>query len=317
MHGRGAILGAVELTLASAFLAGWEGPAPADRRSLDDGLRAALTRARQAWPSIAVDDTGFAGFLADRVAVDEDPVEALARLQVEALYLTCGCARGQPDALRVFDGELLAKAPAYLARMSPTRALIDEVQQLARERLLVGVGGAPPRIAQYTGRGSLEGFVRIAVVRLATDLFARERPRDAGVADDAADPAALLGPGHDAERRFLQGRYAGDFAAAFREALAGLPARDRNLLRFHYLERMTPARIGTMHGVHRTTVMRWLDAAGEALLAATRANLIARLGLSAAECDSLIELVKSRLDITLDALLRPAAGASAADDAEG
>ena len=29
----------MELGFASAFLAGWEGPAPADRRPLDDGLR--------------------------------------------------------------------------------------------------------------------------------------------------------------------------------------------------------------------------------------------------------------------------------------
>ena len=69
---------------------------------------------------------------------------------------------------------------------------------------------------------------------------------------------------------------------------------------------MTPARIGTMYAVHRTTVMRWLASAEEALLAATRANLTARLGLSSAECDSLIALVRSRLDLTFDSVLRPA-----------
>lgn len=308
---------AVDLPLATAFLAGWRGTAPADRAELDDVLRAAHDAGFAAWPSVKLDAARFAGFVAERVAADDDPVAAVARLDGAALYLTCGCAGGQVDALRAFDKAFLAKAPAYLARMAPPRAVIDEVQQLARERLLVGAGNAPPRIAQYTGRGSLEGFVRIAVVRIASDLLGRERGHEA-VAEPAADEAAaLLGPAHDEERRFLQTRYAGEFAGAFREALAARPARERNLLRFHYLERLTPARIGTLYNVHRTTVMRWLDAATEALLAATRANLIARLGLSASECDSLIELVKSRLDFTLDALLRPASESPAPPGAEG
>lgn len=298
------IIGSVHSTLATAFLAGWRGTAPADHAALDDVLRAAHDSGRAAWPGVKIDEARFATYLAERVAADEDPAAGAARLDGAALYLTCGCAAGQVDALRAFDRAFLAKAPAYLARMAPPRTVVDEVQQLARERLLVGAGTAPPRIAQYTGRGSLEGFVRIAVVRIASDVLGRERGRE--VAEPADDAAALLGPGHDEERRMLQGRYAADFAAAFRDALAATAPRDRNLLRFHFLERMTPARIGTLYGVHRTTVMRWLDAATEALLAATRANLIARLDLSTSECDSLIELVKSRLDFTLDALLRPA-----------
>ena len=305
----------VESTHVTAFLAAWRGATPPDRAALDDVLRAAHDAGRAAWPLVRIAEERFAAFLAERVDAEGDPAAAVARLDGAALYLTCGCAHGQVDALRAFDGAFLAKAPAYLSRMAPPRAVIDEVQQLARERLLVGGGSAPPRIAQYTGRGSLEGFVRIAVVRIASDVLGRERGHEAAEpADD--DAAALLGPGHDEERRILQGKYTGEFAAAFRDALAARPARERNLLRFHYLERLTPARIGTLYGVHRTTVMRWLDAATEALLAATRANLIARLGLSSSECDSLIELVKSRLDVTLDALLRPASE-SAPPGAEG
>lgn len=293
---------AVGTRLAAAFVTGWRGAGPVDEVALEAALAAALAGARAAWPAVEVDDAAVAAFVGERIEPAAEPVAALAGLQVAALYLTCGCARGQADALRAFDAAFLARAPAYLSRLSPTRAVVDEVQQLARERLLVGAAGAPPRIARYTGRGSLEGFVRVAVVRLASDLLDRQ-PSTAGAVDDDAPPEALLAIAHDRDRRYLQGRYAADVTAAFRAALAAMPARERGLLRLHYLERMTPARIGTVYGVHRTTVMRWLAAAEEAVLAATRAELGGRLGLSPSECDSLVALVRSRLELTLDSVL--------------
>ena len=76
------------------------------------------------------------------------------------------------------------------------------------------------------------------------------------------------------------------------------------MLRFTYIEQITPARIGAVYGVHRTTALRWIESAHEAVLARTRTGLMARLDVSPSECDSLIALLKSQLDVTLGALVR-------------
>ena len=106
-----------------------------------------------------------------------------------------------------------------------------------------------------------------------------------------------------AEIELLEARYRGEFTAAFREAMGGLSQRQRALLRFTFVERLTPARLGVVYGVHRTTAMRWVEAAQEEILSRTRTAMMDRLHLSASECDGLIALLKSRIDITLASLL--------------
>ena len=293
--------------LARAFLTAWRGATPDDSPALAapdvDALQAAVADAHRegvaAWPALAVDAAEFAAYAAARAPADEaTPAAAIARLRAADLYFACACARGTPAALRAFEERFSAKLPAYLAKLRASRELIEEAQQALRARLLVPTREAPARIAQYNGRGSLEGWVRVAAVRIATDLRDRERPHDI-----ASDPA-VFGALADEEMAFIERRYRGDFAACFKEALGQLEQRERNVLRLHYLERLTPERVAALFGVHRTTVARWLAGIEAQLLAKTRKLLSARLRISESECDSLIGLVRSRLNITLHSVLR-------------
>jgi RNA polymerase sigma-70 factor (ECF subfamily) len=147
------------------------------------------------------------------------------------------------------------------------------------------------------------GWVRVAAVRTALNVLESRKGEASPLDEDAALAHAVDG-GDDPEQLFLKTSYRAPFVAAFAEALAALPPRDRTLLRFAFVEGLTPERIGKLHGVHRTTIMRRLDAARAAVLAGTRARLVERLQLSPSECDDIFELVKSRLDITLSSFLR-------------
>ena len=119
-------------------------------------------------------------------------------------------------------------------------------------------------------------------------------------------PLRAVVPRSDPEIELLEARYRGEFRAALREAMAALSPRQRALLRFTFVERLTPARLGVMYGVHRTTAMRWVEAAQEEVLSRTRAMMVDRLHLSPSECDRIFALVKSRLDISLTSLLTAA-----------
>jgi len=192
--------------------------------------------------------------------------------------------------------------PRWVQQFALGRDGIDEVKQLLREKLFVGTAGGAAKIGQYDGRGALEGWLRVAAVRAALNLHEARRPP--AVASEEARAVAERVLQYDPELEFIKARYRDDFAAAFREALAALSSRDRALLRFHYLEHLSPARIGTVYRVHRTTAARWIAEAQRGLLEATRSRLMARLGISRAECDSLVRAVQSRLLLTLEPFLR-------------
>ena len=55
------------------------------------------------------------------------------------------------------------------------------------------------------------------------------------------------------------------------------------------------------YGVHRATVVRWLAAAREALFAGTRARMRDRLRDT--EIDEVLDLIQSRLDVSVRRLL--------------
>ncbi len=62
-------------------------------------------------------------------------------------------------------------------------------------------------------------------------------------------------------------------------------------------------RIGALYGVHRVTASRWVAAAREQLGAAIRSELASRLAISVDEVDSIVRLVQSRVDLSLERLL--------------
>jgi RNA polymerase sigma-70 factor (ECF subfamily) len=300
-----AIVGSVSLELARAFLGNWKGqtPDPERQTALETSLRAAWERARTQWPTLTIVPGELAHWCGARAADDCDPATALARLHVGDLYVTCACARGHASAIQAFEDHWLAKVPIFVARLSLRPELVEETKQQLRERLFVAASGEQPKIAQFNGHGPLEGWLRVAAVRTALNLLQAEHSH-ATLEEDGRLVRNLLAVESDPELDYIKSEYRSEFKAAFREAVATLPQRDRNLLRFHFVEQLIPERIGAMYGVHRTTAMRWLDSAQATVLNETRRLLIERLQLSPSECDRLVELVRSRLQVTVSSLLR-------------
>ncbi|HET9988029.1 MAG TPA: hypothetical protein VFQ65_05910 [Kofleriaceae bacterium] len=55
--------------------------------------------------------------------------------------------------------------------------------------------------------------------------------------------------------------------------------------------------------MHRATAARWVAAARDLLAEGIRAEIAGRLAIDPREVDSLIELVRSRIDISLERIL--------------
>lgn len=265
-------------------------------------LQDVIDRARAGWPELDLDEAGFLAHVERGVGRPLAQLDAseLAALHAADLWLAFGCSVGDPAALAAFDGEVLSQTGMLLGRMQPKPELVDEVRQALRHKLLVAEPGQRPRIAEYAGRGPLQAWVRVTAVRAALDLLRAQGVRTG--ADVEPDDLARDG-GDSPELEYVKERYRPQFKAAFQEALRGLDAEQRNVLRLHVVEGLNIDEIGALFKVHRSTVARWIAAARNQVLAAARKRLRAELGLSAGEFDSLAGVVRSQLDLSVAKIL--------------
>jgi len=259
--------------------------------SVERHLRSVAAAARATWPDVTFDDEAFVDFLRARPA----RLAAASTACAGDLLLAFGCARGDAAAIRILEQQYLLGLGASLP--GPHRDDAAEIVQILRERLLVPAGGRPARIEDYTGRGAMQSWLRVAAVRIALNLK-RSRRREIPLDEDRALAERASG---DLEIDDLKRRYSTEFRAAFAAALEALPVRDRTLLRQHYLDGLTMEAVGALHRVHRITVVRWMDRARVALARETRRELTARLRVNEAELSSIIRLIESQMDLSIRA----------------
>jgi RNA polymerase sigma-70 factor (ECF subfamily) len=265
----------------------------------DETLRGAWTRAQQRWPDVEVPFEVYQHHV--HALPDAARDDVLAKLHLEDLLLACACLRRDPAALRRFDHDVLVATEAALRGLDAADSFVDEVQQRLRTKLLAGDGSQAPRIAEYAGRGALVAWVTVAAVRTGLTLL-RERKRAEKYAGDGWAEALALPDTGDLEVDYIKQRYREDFTRGLVEACNQLPARDRTILRLHFVDGLNIDQIGVIYGVHRATIARWIAKSRTALLTSTRDWLTAHLAVPSSEFSSLDRLVRSQLDVSLGAL---------------
>jgi RNA polymerase sigma-70 factor, ECF subfamily len=283
--------------LAAAFLS----RLPAELRGNSDDIASELTalvqRAREEGGGVDLDPLGFVAHAAERATFDAQGRPRLGSLHAGDLWIAYGCVMAQPAALALFEQRYAPEIRRALGR-SFERALAEDAELKLRERLLLVDSGEQSRLASYAGRGALGPWLRAAAVRTAIDLMRsrRELPSDPASLGDAAAIDPLLAA--------LKDRYRAEFRGAFSAAVAQLTDRERTLLRYRFVDDLSIDEIGVLYGVHRATVARWIAAVRESLFEATRAQLMAQLSLTDSDVDSVLRLIDSQLEISIEAVMR-------------
>lgn len=210
----------------------------------------------------------------------------------EDLELARRALSGDATALAEVDRRISTEG----ARVAAAQRLpADELQQLLRERLLVG---ATPKLSLYDGTGPLSAWLRAVAVRVSSNA---RRSSALEEAVSTVPESALAEP--TAELTLLRLQYRAHFREAFTEALRGLDAKERTVLRLHTLDGLSLASIGTMFQRDASNVSRWLGRIRERLLEDTRAALGRRLSLEGSELESLMRVADSELTMSLSGLL--------------
>jgi len=262
---------------------------------MDAAVRAALERGRRAWPELVVDEAMFATVIASSVGGVADAVDELA---IEDLYLAQACATAAPAALAAFSASCDAALAGGLRQLGLADDVVEEVLHETRTKLFVAIAGHP-KIATYSGHAALKTWTRTVATRVAIDrIRAREdMTSDDHILDKLPDAADTPDLAH------LRATYQAELKGAFEEALATLDVRERNVLRLHFIDRLTIDEIGALYAVHKTTAFRWLEAARTALAKRTRSGFQQRVKVLPAELDSIVRLVQSHVDLSLSRVL--------------
>jgi RNA polymerase sigma-70 factor (ECF subfamily) len=197
----------------------------------------------------------------------------LASLRVEELALARACAAGHERAWEVFltrYREKLYDIAGYIAKeASAARELADSLYADLYGTTLRD-GQRVSKLASYTGRGSLEGWLRTVLAQEYVNRYRRQRrlvsldeESEEGVQFAAAvpEPVAQVDPRVE---------------AATDEALAELSSEDRFVLASYYLDSRTLAEIARILHVHESTISRKLDKLAKSL----RKRILAALGRS-------------------------------------
>jgi RNA polymerase sigma-70 factor, ECF subfamily len=266
--------------------------------SLPVEVQAAVASARAAWPTLSFSEEAFAAHLATMHA---DPsLEAWAGLHVTDLYLARACVEGDPGAMAALEEKMWPEIDAALARVRLEPHQRQDVIQELRVQLLVGTSTRPAKIAQYRGQSELRHWLRAVALRDAYRV-ARKAQRELALDDVVLASVAVLD--RDPGLAHLKELCRVELRNACAAALAVLPRSDRLLLRQHYLDRLTVDELAPLQNVHRATVARRIARVRDDLTSAILRDLGQRLQVSREELHSLMRLVRSQIDISLDRLL--------------
>ena len=282
--------------LSAAFLAtrgALAGAAPEpERQDLEAALAAAIVLGRAAWSAVDAGDERFAAFLGGRVGPSE-----LETAKLGDLWAACACGTGDGRAIAEVEARYFPDVDAALGRMGLSADRIGEVKQGLRRLLFVGdeAAGAAPRITEYRGTGDLRAWLRVTAMRAALKLIRKESR------ETPTDDALLEARAHqdDPELAYMKAAYRASFKTAFQEALDSLHARERTLLKQQIVDGLGVDELGALYQVHRATAARWVQSAREKLLLRTRRAFMLNARISSDECESIMRMVRSQLDMSL------------------
>lgn len=248
---------------------------------------------------------GFAALVAEVAAANGWGVQGLALLpsnRVQELVLARACARGNEAAWESFLSQyrdILYRAACAITRQDAAgRELADS---LYAELFGLTAHGEQreSKLASYTGRGSLAGWLRSVLAQRYVDEIRKSR-RLVSIEDQNPELLEAMPESpqvDEAHRKAVAESIAG--------VLSQLGAEDRFLLNAYHLDGRNLADIARLLGVHESTISRRLKRLGKNL----RKQLLRQLqrtGLSSRAAEEVLGGDLRDIDVNLRTLLQVA-----------
>jgi RNA polymerase sigma-70 factor, ECF subfamily len=237
----------------------------------------------------------------------------LLTLRVEELALARACAAGNNSAWEIFltrYREKLYQSALRIAREdSKARELADSLYAD-----LYGTnrrdGERVSKLSSFTGRGSLEGWLRTVLAQEFVNRYRRTRKLVS--LDEESEEGAQFAAVKPEDSSPADSRL--EFATD--AALAELQSEDRFVLAAYYLDGRTLAEIARILGVHESTISRKVDKLAKSLRKRILAGLMQR-GMARRQAEEAMEVDVRDVQINIRRSLAQEAPATAFSEKEG
>jgi RNA polymerase sigma-70 factor, ECF subfamily len=237
----------------------------------------------------------------------------LLTLRVEELALARACAAGNNSAWEIFlrrYREKLYQSALRIAREdSAARELADGLYaELYGTATREGVRIS--KLSSFTGRGSLEGWLRTVLAQEFVNRYRRTK-RLVSLDEENEDGAQFAAREPEASS-VADSR----LELATDAALAELASEDRFVLAAYYLDGRTLAEVARMLGVHESTISRKVDKLAKSLRKKILANMMQR-GMARRQAEEAIEIDVRDMQVNIRRSLAQEGSASAFSEKEG
>jgi RNA polymerase sigma-70 factor (ECF subfamily) len=235
-------------------------------------------------------------------------------MQVDDLCLIIACERGDEKAWTDLVERFTATVRSAARSASTNEDAAEDLAQSIWAELYglrVRKDGMPAsKLAYYSGRGSLAGWLRAVVAQLAVDTFRKQSrlvqteedtdlERLARVAEGQPFVAGIPTPEESMSNRFAQN----DMQQALQQAVQELAAEDRLLVKLYYFDNLRLREAGAVLGVHEATASRRLSRIQTDLRKRVTKILVDERGWTQAETERSFAEVAQHMDTDLESLL--------------
>jgi RNA polymerase sigma-70 factor len=246
------------------------------------------------------------GMTMDKASTEHGIKQLLETLKWSDLFLTTACASGDSQAWEGFRRQY--RSVIHIAALK-TSTNASEATELS-DTLLTDLflpnesGRGESKIAQYHGLGSLEGWLKVVVHRMAIDQI-RLHQRDIPVEDLEAELPSASSHGRadqNVEERDIQ-RAREMVSECLVTALEQLGVQERLVLNLYYLKGVNLKGIGQFLKAHESTASRLLDRLKTQLQKSVNKQLQEKFKIRKTEVPHLIQLAEGHIEIDLKRIL--------------
>jgi len=250
--------------------------------------------------------------------------EFIDALHADDLCLIVACERGDQSAWDDLVGRFGATVRSAARSASPNEDAAEDLAQSIWAELYglrTRADGRPAgKLAYYSGRGSLGGWLRAVVGQLAIDqhrksarLVQTEEDGDfdrlARASNSGEETLSASQAPRSPEASLVQRREASDIELALTRAIGELSAEDRLLVKLYYFDGLKLREAGTVLGVHEATASRRLTRLHGEVRKRVESILIKEQGWTRGEAERSLSDAASHMETDLEMLLAEASKA--------
>ena len=244
--------------------------------------------------------------LATEDAQGQIVLQLLDNLKWSDLFLTTACAVGDSAAWEVFRRQYRSVIHSAALKTSTSASEAAELGDTLLTDLFLPheSGCGESKIAQYHGLGSLEGWIKVVVHRMAIDQIRLHR-RDIPIEDLEGELPSNSVHGRTDEsikERDTQ-RARNMVSQCLTSALEQLSAQERLVLSLYYLNGVNLKGIGQFLKAHESTASRLIERLKTQLNKSVNKQLQEKFKVRKTEVPHLIELAQGHLEIDLKKIL--------------